>query len=84
MCDVHFVPTSRSTGTCSGTLLCSLCGGRIDGGVVVLEGQLDDGSTTDYKFVYHADCEEGMYDDLDTIDANDGCFTFGTPARASP
>lgn len=50
----------------------------------MLEGRLDNGSTTDYMFVYHPECEEGMYDDLDVIESNDGCFTYGTPVRVAP
>lgn len=81
MCDVHFVPSSRIVVPSEGSSLCSLCGEELGDTVVCLEGVLDNGSPTVYLFVYHPDCEEGMYDDLDAITEHGGCFTFGTPAR---
>ena len=84
MCDVHFIPESRDVGPLEGVSLCSLCSEQLGDVVVYLHGRMDNGDPAKYRFAYHPDCEEGMYDDLDAIEANEGCFTFGTPARELP
>lgn len=45
------------------------------GEAVVVEGHLDNGSPGLHRFVYHEDC--AWEHDLDAIDENDGCFSYG-------
>jgi hypothetical protein len=49
----------------------------VTGEEVVVKGHLDDGSPGLHRFVYHGDCAWDMEYDLDEIDENDGCFSYG-------
>lgn len=49
------------------------------GDCVLVGGHLDDGSPGLYRFAYHTDCAWDVEHDDEAIDANDGCFDYGTP-----
>jgi len=79
MCDVHLVETSRTTCPAPAGLRCSYCGEPLRGPCVLVEGHLDDGSPGLYRFAYHEDCAWDVEHDDEAIDANEGCFDYGTP-----
>lgn len=83
MCDVHLIEQGREEVRLSlaNFKVCSHCDHPVVGRAVRLWGVLDDKSPGTYEFFYHPDCVVDMEFDRDEIAKNDGCFSYGTPAR---
>lgn len=81
MCDVHLIEISRAirkVDDAAGLDPCCYCSAPVQGEAVFIEGHLDDGSPGRYRFIYHSDCIWDMEHDLDEIDRNEGCFSYGS------
>lgn len=79
MCDVHLDELERLSVRMTG--LCCYCGEALSDveDSTLIRGSLDDGTPGVFEFVYHAECVFWMEFDTDEIDANEGCFSYGTP-----
>lgn len=76
MCTVHLIPALEEQRVAAAEgLVCMECDEHIaaDETYQLVEGALDDGSRTRYRYVAHVDCYVESYQDID----DDGCFTYG-------